>query len=286
MLVLIIATEAAFILYVKGGGGVSLPAHMVAAVHTCSSILVVHLIGLPATYWLYPVLLSNFYLLPLSSAVLINVAATIAAPLLIIEHSDLVFRLASTLTIMNALGFVFSMQVSKQHRELDHLSLIDPLTLAGNRRALNDKIKNVAQLKMRHDWHVSAIMLDIDNFKQINDQFDHQTGDLVLIAMVDLIKDRLRQTDTIYRYGGEEFVILTLHTNLKEALYLADMLRQKAMSLSVGSVGEISFSAGVAELRSEESAESWIRRADRALMEAKQSGKNRVCVDQLAVELV
>ncbi len=286
ILFLIIATEAAYILYVKGGGEVSLPAHIVAAVHTCSCILAVHLIGVSATYWLYPVLLSNFYLLPLRSAVLINVVATIAAPLLIIEHTDLVFRLAATLTIMNALGFVFSKQVSKQHDELNQLSLIDPLTLAGNRRALNDKLKNIAQLKIRNDWHVSAIMLDIDNFKQINDQFDHQTGDLVLIAIVDLIKKRLRQTDAIYRYGGEEFVIITLHTKLEEALHVADMIRQKAMSLRVGAVGQISFSAGVAELRSGESTESLIRRADRALIKAKQSGRNRVCVDQLAVELV
>ncbi len=276
LIALIGASEASFIFHVYRGGDFSIPAHLVAAVHTVGCIFLIYNMGMPVTYWLYPAVLSNFYLLPLRSAVIYNVLATMAGPLLMLSQPEMAVRLFATLTLMNILGYVFSHQVSAQRHELSQLSLIDPLTLAGNRRALDEQLVIVSKLKVRHDWHVSAIMLDIDHFKKINDHFDHHTGDNVLKAIVMLIKERLRQTDTLYRYGGEEFVVLALNTDLEEAEHIAQELKQKVSQMNVSSVEGITLSAGVAELQADESTSKWIHRADEALYEAKEAGRNRV----------
>ncbi|MES9958181.1 MAG: GGDEF domain-containing protein [Sedimenticola sp.] len=277
LICLIIATETVFILHMRRGGSSEWAAHVVSATYTLGSIFVVHTLGAPGTYWIYPAVISNYYILPRRSALAINVLAIIFGSAAIIDEPEFAVRLFATLSIITAFGYVFSRLVSKQRDELSRLSLIDPLTLVGNRRALDEQLPKAISLKARHGWRVSAIMLDVDHFKEVNDEHDHHTGDVVLKAIAELIKNRLRKTDSLYRYGGEEFVVVALHASQEDAEHIAEDIRWNIMRLAVGKVEGVTVSAGVAELQVNESPDEWIHKTDLALYAAKKSGRNRVC---------
>jgi diguanylate cyclase len=122
-------------------------------------------------------------------------------------------------------------------------------------------------------------LLDIDNFKKLNDRLGHDTGDEALLHLVKVVRENLRPQDTLARYGGEEFIILMPDTGLDEALIAMTRL-QRELTKNYFLAGKekllITFSAGIAMLGREESAADAIKRADQAMYLAKRAGKNRV----------
>ncbi len=155
----------------------------------------------------------------------------------------------------------------------------DQLTGSLNRRGLDEIFEREAARADRRNMQLCVGMLDLDNFKKLNDTFGHTTGDGALIHLVSVIKKTLRSMDVVARYGGEEFVIIMPETTLKDA---ADtMVRvQRELTKHFFMAGNekilITFSAGVAERQLSEGQESLIKRADKAMYEAKNAGKNRV----------
>ena len=155
----------------------------------------------------------------------------------------------------------------------------DQLTGSLNRRGLDELFEREAARADRRNMQLCLGMLDLDNFKKLNDTFGHTTGDDALIHLVSVIKKTLRSMDVVARYGGEEFVIIMPETSLKDA---ADtMIRvQRELTKHFFMAGNdrilITFSAGVAERHPQEQQESLIKRADKAMYEAKNAGKNRV----------
>jgi diguanylate cyclase (GGDEF)-like protein len=274
---LVVIAEALLILFVARGGSPFAAAHAVAVIYSVGTIYVVDQLGLSGSYWLFPVMLSNFYILPMGSAISFNALAAVAGACVLRDQPELAVRLLATLALINVFGYIFVQQVAAQRSELNRLSLIDPLTLAQNRRALDEKLQRVAKVKARQGVAMAAIMLDIDHFKQINDRFDHHVGDDVLRAVVDVIRERLRRTDSLYRYGGEEFVVVAEYTNLEHAMRLAEDLRQRVMAQPFEYAGQVTLSAGVAELQAGEPPMAWVSRADDAMYAAKRAGRNRVC---------
>lgn len=106
----------------------------------------------------------------------------------------------------------------------------------------------------------------------------HNTGDRFLIEMTKLFKSRIRVSDSIYRFGGEEFIVLAENTGVKDAVILAEQLRTATESYKIKSDNMITVSIGVAELKENETDEQWIKRADKALFRAKDAGRNTVCI--------
>ena len=127
---------------------------------------------------------------------------------------------------------------------------------------------------------VSLILLDIDHFKRFNDTYGHQAGDAVLCELVQVIGTAMRSVDTLFRWGGEEFVVLASSTGYRGGATLAEKVRSKVEQHRFAIVGGVTISLGVAEHVATESAEIWFRRVDEALYRAKNGGRNRVCVDQ------
>jgi diguanylate cyclase (GGDEF)-like protein len=119
-------------------------------------------------------------------------------------------------------------------------------------------------------------MFDIDRFKSFNDSFGHQVGDLILKATVDMVKGRIRRTDTLARWGGEEFIILLPNTKLEDAVKLAEELRQKLMQLKVGNDDSVTASFGVVEYQEGDTPDSIVKRADAMMYRAKNDGRNCV----------
>ena len=162
-------------------------------------------------------------------------------------------------------------------------SMLDGLTGIGNRRAFDLKIREMVEIASRSGSELSVLMLDIDDFKKINDGFGHQTGDRVLVALARKCHSLIRNDDIIVRYGGEEFVILLPNASLDNAVIKADKICKTIAStryalddIEPGNTLSITISIGVSTFSNGDSPMTVMERADGALYQAKKRGKNRV----------
>jgi len=154
----------------------------------------------------------------------------------------------------------------------------DPLTGIGNRAALEDHLAREVALARRHHQSLSLLVVDIDWFKQVNDRHGHTIGDAVLRSVARVTKELLRGDDLLFRFGGEEFVVLLRGTPQDGAMIVAERIRAAIAAASCICEGKdikVTVSLGVATLR-EEDGDRLFDRADHALYEAKQQGRNRV----------
>ncbi len=157
----------------------------------------------------------------------------------------------------------------------------DPLTRAFNRRGLEQQYVVEESRSRRRGKPLALVMLDLDDFKKLNDRLGHQAGDAALRRVVEVVQQLIRPTDSIARYGGEEFVVLLPETDATAgAIPINRVLRELAARplLWNGEEASITFSAGVVTRRENETLEGLIARADVAMYEAKRAGKNRVVI--------
>lgn len=171
-------------------------------------------------------------------------------------------------------------QLEGELAQMSALVREDPLTHSLNRRGLDEEFVREAARADRYQTPFSVAVLDIDNFKALNDTRGHQTGDDALVHLVKVAKEALRVTDHIARLGGEEFLILMPNTGIDEADKTVTRLQRtltKQYFLHNNERVLITFSAGVAERAAGEAQEALVARADAAMYQAKQAGKNRVC---------
>jgi diguanylate cyclase len=174
-------------------------------------------------------------------------------------------------------------RIKELETELAQMSTLvreDPLTHSLNRRGLDDEFAREASRADRYKTPFCIAVLDIDNFKALNDKRGHQTGDEALIHLVRIAKEELRLTDHIARMGGEEFLVILPNTPLDEGARIITRLQRsltKKYFLDNNEKVLITFSAGVTERARGEAQDISIARADASMYEAKQAGKNRVC---------
>lgn len=161
-------------------------------------------------------------------------------------------------------------------RTLKDMASKDALTGLLNRRSGEQLLKQYVADKPDARNTLSLIMLDIDNFKKINDTYGHARGDEILKTQSLLLKHKVRSTDSVVRWGGEEFLILLPDTQLAAALEFAERIRRSIADENDCEAGKVTASLGVAELQVGESSASLLNRADKALYKAKLEGKNRV----------
>ncbi len=170
-------------------------------------------------------------------------------------------------------------ELEKELEETSDLVRHDQLTGVLNRRGMDDMFAKEIARAERHDSPLCVALLDIDNFKKLNDSLGHQAGDQALIHLATVCRDTLRPQDTVARYGGEEFVILLPDTKLPEASHAITRLQReltKRFFLHANDKVLITFSAGVTAFIATDDPASALKRADEAMYEAKQTGKNRV----------
>jgi diguanylate cyclase (GGDEF)-like protein len=157
---------------------------------------------------------------------------------------------------------------------MDHLTRID------TRGVLLEKITEEHKRYLRYKRPYSIIIIDIDHFKNINDHHGHLAGDAVLRTLSELIKNHLRTSDAFGRYGGEEFIILLPETALKEAVLVAENIRQLIQNHDFPGPEKITISMGVAETHPAIlEIDELIEKADKCLYQAKATGRNKVCFD-------
>lgn len=160
--------------------------------------------------------------------------------------------------------------------QLAQMAHVDALTGLASRRRVEEFLRQeIARLEQGRA--LSLIILDIDHFKQVNDTFGHNTGDVVLRGVARLMQQRVRMDDLIGRWGGEEFLVICVGSPLTDAVDLAERLRERLLQHSFAEVGTKTASFGVASAAPGDTPEALVERADRALYVAKQAGRNQVC---------
>lgn len=171
-------------------------------------------------------------------------------------------------------------QLKSEKEHLAKKARTDSLTGAFNRLALEERLKDEMNRFVRYGTIFSILMLDLDHFKKVNDNFGHQVGDRCLMEVVSKIKSRVRNVDFVARYGGEEFVVITPETDATGGLVIAEKLRssiENTYFMVRGGKVPLTISVGVSEVRQgDQDAQDVIARADQALYDAKSAGRNQV----------
>ena len=166
--------------------------------------------------------------------------------------------------------------LKEAEEKLQRLSTTDPLTGAYNRRMFMDMLSREMTRSGRYGEPFSLLMFDIDHFKRVNDTYGHDVGDRVLVEVVDLSMELIRQSDILARWGGEEFMVLLPQTNPDMALALGERLRQRISEYRFTGAGRLTVSVGVAHQQQFDTIDSLLKRVDTAMYRAKDTGRNRV----------
>lgn len=246
------------------------------------AVVASHVLGVYGTYWLYPALIANFFLTDRRNAFII---AVLVLAVLILTGG--LFRepreaasFAVTLIVSILLAYAFAYRTAMQRDALHRLASLDALTGLHNRRNLMSELERTQRILARDGIRHGLLILDLDHFKEINDHFGHAQGDEVLIRFARMLESTVRPLDRLFRYGGEEFVILTQVHDVVTLHAMAEKLRTAAeKGLDDGHGNPVTTSIGGAILQPSERTEAWLARADGALYRAKHGGRNRVVID-------
>jgi len=269
-------------LYVWITRDLRLPSITLAFFYMTGMIAVVHVNGPSFIYWAFPTMAAAYFLIrPLEAAIVNTVAMVLLMPILVELNLLEGFRILITLILNNMFAYIFSKHMLFHNNILAKEATKDFLTGADNRKLFDEKFNESLAWYKRKGVVSALIIMDVDHFKKINDQFGHAKGDEVLIKLVSTIKKRIRITDHIYRLGGEEFAILLPETNVVLASFMAEELRQQIEKSDLIKNNPVTVSFGVAECKPEDKALDWFERADNALYSAKNSGRNKVIADQI-----
>lgn len=192
--------------------------------------------------------------------------------------SWILFLSISTVRIENLLNRI---TMEQQYEMLETESACDPLTGLYNRRHLKDELQKELARSSRSEIVFCIMLIDIDHFKRINDNYGHMSGDEVLKELSALLRNSVRISDKVFRYGGEEFILLLPETLKSEAMILGNRIRDKVENYSFSGIRKkITISGGIAQSSVDSSADLLIQKADKRLYSAKRSGRNRVlCED-------
>lgn len=248
--------------------------------NACGSVLAAWVLGQSALPWVCLALMSNAFIVHNQIATPINlllIAALLAIPgLLLGAQAHLQALVAITLTF--GFGYHFSRRMQGDRMQLEELAWQDALTGLPNRRALEKALLRQLSGSRESRTRQALLVLDIDYFKAINDRHGHAAGDVALSDLAAILRFELRENDKVFRFGGEEFVILA-ETGSREALEcFAERIRKAVYQALRGPDGRITVSLGAAMYAGEQRWQDWFARADAALYQAKHQGRNSIAV--------
>jgi diguanylate cyclase (GGDEF)-like protein len=229
-------------------------------------------------YWMFPIVVANFMLVGWRFAMAVSVVMLLSVGLstqLFEDPSDTVSFFASIM-IVGLFSMVFALNTNFHRDRLREMVSRDALTGAFNRRVLRDDLTDAIAWSRRHGEPVALALLDLDNFKRINDEQGHEVGDSVLIELTRIVHSQSRKSDRFYRLGGEEFVLLLNHTDPEGARTAMQKLMEQMRTELRSPAGPVTVSIGLALLHPEENWSQWLARADQAMYRAKSEGKDRV----------
>lgn len=234
--------------------------------------------GVIAAFWSYPAITMFYFVLPQHQAKRVNlmILAVVAPAAAMTLPGSLVARLVATLVATSLCSGIFVHLISIQQASLREQAMVDPLTKVLNRVQLDLLLCKARAHFRRSRTSFCLVAIDVDHFKSINDDWGHAVGDDVLRGVAKVLKDRLRASDTIFRIGGEEFLVLLDNADLESGLRVAESLRHLIASAKLIADRTVTVSIGVAQLREGDELKDWLKRADDCLYRAKAAGRNQV----------
>ncbi len=256
------------------------PGLYLSVIFSAVATLVTINLGINGFFWIYPLILFNFFIITPIRALVTMLAVLTSLVLYNIFDPGSVFSsnyqmisFLVTCLLASFLSFIFAYRTQHQHARLEQLAAHDPLTSAYNRRVMAEELRKAAQDR-RSGRIYSLLIMDLDHFKRINDSFGHSAGDQVLIDFVSIVRSMIRENDMLFRHGGEEFAILLPDTNQEGLRTIADAIQKAVFSKLSSPAGSVSVSIGGATLTASTNWEDWINRADEQLYLAKEAGRN------------
>ncbi|MBW9274796.1 MAG: GGDEF domain-containing protein [Candidatus Thiodiazotropha sp. (ex. Lucinisca nassula)] len=239
-----------------------------------------NLLGITGTYWCYSTVLLYYFMMTERQAWMSNILFALvnlpqAWQLFEIHEAT---RFTVTFLLVSAYSAIFLHIIAMQYSELQKQAITDKLTNLYNRTLLKDSLEQAIHQANRTNTPFTLIIMDVDHFKKINDELGHDIGDHVLVQLGIFLKDFLRDSDKIFRIGGEEFLILLYNTDEANSIDMAEKIRKGIENLSLIPDRKVTVSIGVAGLSSVRDWKHWMKTCDKNLYEAKNSGRNRVVV--------
>lgn len=241
-------------------------------------------VGDGAVLYMWPVLWESYFfgrrgtLLVIGSVGLAHLGALLAMP-----PGGHIDRWIDVMSAVSVVGFVVELLARRNARLLQRISAearVDELTQLLNRRGFDEgAARELARAAREHTW-IAVAALDLDHFKQVNDEFGHEVGDRVLVQLADCLRESMRATDLVARMGGEEFVVLLPGANLDQACEFTQRVRTALRARRGHGLPHVTISAGAAAAAAPESIELLVKRADMALYVAKSRGRDRTIVDR------
>ena len=275
---LIVISVLLVLAYTVRSGRTRRAGQIFAIVTVIACIASTAMFGRTGILWGYVVLWVNFLLTGRQFALVANL---VLVTVLVIETSLFQSTLEGVTYIVTALmvttfGYIFAERLARYQSQLEILALQDPLTFAGNRRMMRRDLTAAVSTHRRNGKAYTLILLDLDHFKVLNDDYGHETGDRALREFSDLVREQIRTEDGFYRFGGEEFVLLLPDHGAENGRRAAESLHDRISGKLVYDEYSLRFSAGVAVLGEGEDWPSWLTRADQAMYEAKRAGRGRI----------
>ena len=270
------------VLYAWVSGNTHTPSLFLAYFIGVMVIVAIFVLGTAAEYWFYPTIVASFFLAHRRHALaiaLLGVAVLLLSGVVQMPSTETASYFITAI-VCALLSYAFAYRTAMQRDQLKTLASRDALTGIYNRRTMLDELERAHQTFAREQSPCGILLLDLDHFKRINDHYGHQAGDQVLLDLARLLERTVRISDRVFRFGGEEFLILVQKTSYEGIMSLAEKLRN-AVELKIRDPdgNSITASIGGALLQPEETTDNWFSRADKMLYAAKDAGRNRVMVD-------
>jgi diguanylate cyclase (GGDEF)-like protein len=231
-------------------------------------------------YWMYPLLVALPVLLKTRLAVWLGVLLG----LLVMPFVWLRFDPGTAFIVCLSIGHTWLISgalmyaVSEQSKRLGELTITDALTGAFSRRHLHNRARHALRAWQRYHRPATLLLLNIDNFSSVNEEVGEEVGDHALCAIVEILRQRLRRLDLVFRYGGDDFAVILVETDESRAMPVAEELRSHIERAKIVPGRTITISMAVCDVSQADNVDSWLKLGSRALYQAKLQGRNQVVI--------
>lgn len=257
-------------------GNTAGPGAFLCVTNSLSCAIACYVIGTVSLPWVYLVLVTNFLIAGPRQALVFNLLLTVVVVSMPDMFEQPVARLsaAAVAALVTLFSWLSALRVSTDHQELEVLASLDALTGLPNRRMMEQALERAVVLHREGDRSHGLLIVDIDHFKEVNDTYGHAAGDAAIADLAAILKFEMRRHDRVFRFGGEEFVVL-LDVDTRDDLWAAsERLREAVRNGLRGPGGRITISLGGAMAGEEERWQEWFSLADEALYRAKNNGRD------------
>lgn len=273
---LIVSAILALVVYARRSDNSARAGNLMCVLNSGGCLAAAWLIGPEVLAWLYLVLLTNFFLADRRLALgtsLAMLAILCLMPNVFADSFHAVSTL-STVALTALFSYIFATRSQDHTVELQELASLDALTNVPNRRMMERTLAQAVQNQALGRGRYGLIVLDLDRFKEVNDQYGHAAGDHAISDLATILRFEMRKNDHVFRFGGEEFVVLLQVTHRDELEAATERLRKAVRESLRGPGGRITISLGGALLGHEADWHDWFSRADAALYRAKSNGRD------------